>query len=53
MGLTGCSGSDTLGVVSLAEETVDTTDGELESSLGRTRLSLAARSVSLAARLSS
>ena len=29
----GCSSSDTLGVVTLAEETVDTTDGELESCL--------------------
>jgi hypothetical protein len=51
--LTRCSGSDTLSVVSLAEETVDTTDGELESGLGRTRLGLARRGVSLAARLSS
>lgn len=30
------AGTDTLGVVALAEETVDTTDGESETSLGRT-----------------
>ena len=30
----GCTGSDALGVVALAEQTVDTTDGELQSSAG-------------------
>lgn len=32
----GSTGTDTLGVVTLAEQTVDTTDGESETSLGRT-----------------
>ena len=32
----GSTGTDTLGVVALAEKTVDTTDGESETSLGRT-----------------
>ena len=31
----GSAGTDTLGVVALAEETVDTTNGERETSLGR------------------
>ena len=31
----GSTGTNTLGVVALAEETVDTTDGESETSLGR------------------
>lgn len=31
----GSTGANTLGVVALAEETVDTTDGESETSLGR------------------
>ena len=31
----GSTGTDTLGVVALAEQTVDTTNGECESSLGR------------------
>ena len=31
----GSAGTNTLGVVSLAEETMDTTDGESETSLGR------------------
>lgn len=31
----GSAGTDTLGVVALAEETVNTTDGESETSLGR------------------
>ena len=31
----GSTGTDTLGVVALAEQTVDTTDGESETSLGR------------------
>jgi hypothetical protein len=31
----GSTGTDTLGVVALAEETVDTTDGEGETGLGR------------------
>jgi hypothetical protein len=30
----GCTGTDTLGVVALAEQTVDTADGERETSLG-------------------
>lgn len=34
----GSTGTDTLGVVTLAEQTVDTTDGESETSLGRTGL---------------
>jgi hypothetical protein len=34
----GRTGTDTLGVVSLTEETVDTADGERETSLRRTRL---------------
>jgi hypothetical protein len=32
----GSAGTDTLGVVALAEQTVDTTDGESETGLGRT-----------------
>jgi hypothetical protein len=32
----GRTGTDTLGVVALAEQTVDTTDGERETGLGRT-----------------
>ena len=32
----GRTGTDTLSVVALAEQTVDTTDGEGETSLGRT-----------------
>lgn len=36
----GSSGSDTLGVVALAEETVDTSDGELESRTGRSGFGL-------------
>jgi hypothetical protein len=32
----GSTGTNTLSVVTLAEETVDTTDGERETSLGRT-----------------
>ena len=32
----GSAGTDTLGVVALAEETVDTTNGEREARLGRT-----------------
>lgn len=32
----GSTSTDTLGVVTLAEQTVDTTDGESETSLGRT-----------------
>ena len=32
----GSTGTDTLGVVALPEETVDTTDGERETGLGRT-----------------
>jgi hypothetical protein len=32
----GSTGTDTLGVVALAEQTVDTTDGESETGLGRT-----------------
>jgi len=40
--------TNTLSVVALLQETVDTTDGELETRLGRTRLRLS----SLARRLS-
>lgn len=36
----GSTGTDTLSVVALAEETVDTTDGERETSLGRTTVRL-------------
>ena len=32
--LTRCASTDTLGVVALLQETVNTTDGELETSLG-------------------
>lgn len=32
----GCAGTDTLGVVALAEQTVDTADGERQTSLGGT-----------------
>ena len=37
----GCAGTDTSGVVAVLEETVDTTDGELETGLLRARLRLA------------
>ena len=36
----GSTGTDTLSVVALAEETVNTTDGESETSLGRTTVQL-------------
>jgi hypothetical protein len=45
----GGTGTHTLGVVALLQETVDTTDGELESGLGRARRRLL---VGLAAGLS-
>jgi hypothetical protein len=32
----GSTGTDTLGIVALSQETVDTTDGEGKTSLGRT-----------------
>ena len=35
---TGSTGTDTLSIVALLQETVDTTDWELETSLGRSRL---------------
>ena len=38
--LTRCTSADTLSVVALLQETVDTTDGELEARLRRTRLGL-------------
>ena len=38
--LTRSTGTDALSVVAAAEETVDTTDGELKAGLGRTRLGL-------------
>jgi len=44
--------TDTLGVVALAEETVDTTDREGETGLGRTALSRGLGTRGLAARLS-
>merc|ERR1711939_565785 len=47
----GSTGTDTLGVVTAAEETVDTTDGELETGLGRTRLGLGRVAAGLATRL--
>lgn len=34
----GGTGTDTLSVVALAEQTVDTTDGERQTSLGRTAI---------------
>jgi hypothetical protein len=45
---TRSTGTDTLGVVALLEETVDTTDWELETSLGRAGLGLAVTAASLA-----
>ena len=39
----GSTGTDTLSVVALAEQTVDTTDGESETSLGRTAEGLSAK----------
>ena len=39
--LTWCTSTNTLCVVALLQETVDTTDGELETGLRRTRLTLA------------
>ena len=44
----GSTGTDSLGVVALAEQTVDTTDGELETSSGRARLGLSLHFASLA-----
>jgi len=38
-----CTGTNTLGVIALLQETMDTTNGELETSLGRARLRLASR----------
>ena len=38
---TRCTSTNTLGVVTLLQETVNTTDGELKTSLGRSGLSLA------------
>ncbi|MCQ6513271.1 hypothetical protein NPN18_26255, partial [Vibrio parahaemolyticus] len=34
----GGAGTDTLGIVALAKKTVNTADGECQTSLGRTRL---------------
>lgn len=49
--LTWCAGTDTLSVVALLQETVDTTDGELETRLRRARLGLACVRRRLSARL--
>ena len=40
MRLTGCTSTDALRVVAALEETVDTTDGELEAGLRRAGLGL-------------
>lgn len=48
---TRSTGTDTLGVVALAEQTVNTTDGELQTGLGRTRLGLRRSVTSLTTRL--
>jgi hypothetical protein len=47
-----CTGTNTLGVVSLAKKTVNTTDRESQAGLGRTRLSVLA-AASLATRFAS
>lgn len=49
---TWCTSTHTLGVIALFQETMYTTDRELEAGLGRTRLCLAL-STGLATRLSS
>ena len=41
MRLTGCTSTDTLGVVATLEKTVNTANRELEAGLGRSRLRLA------------
>lgn len=51
--LTGSTSSDTLGVVTATEETMDTTDGELKTSLGRTGLRLGVGGTGLSSRFSS
>ena len=43
-----CSSTDSFGVVSLAEESVDTTDGELETRSGRSRFGLGSSFASFA-----
>ena len=45
---TGSTSTNTLGVVALLQQTVDTTDRELETGLGGTRLRLASLTTSLA-----
>ena len=47
---TWSTSTNSLSVVALLQQTVDTTDGELETSLGRTRLGLAGLTTSLARR---
>ena len=47
----GGTGTDTLSVVALSQETVDTTNGELETSLSRSGLGLGRGVTSLATRL--
>lgn len=47
---TWSTGTNTLSVVALLQETVDTTDGELETGLGGTGLGLAGLTTSLARR---
>ena len=41
MALTRCAGTNTLSIVAPLQETVNTTDWELEAGLGRARLGLA------------
>jgi hypothetical protein len=43
----GSTGTDTLGVVALAEETVDTADGERETSLGGTTVEDASQPIDM------
>lgn len=45
---TWSTSTDTLGIVASLQQTVNTTNGELETSLGRTRLGLGLTATSLA-----
>jgi len=49
----GSTSTNTLGVVALPQESVDTTDGERETGLGRTRLSAGLGGAGLASGLAS
>lgn len=51
-GLTRSASTNTLGVVTLLQQPVNSADGELETSLGRTRLGLGLPTRCLATRLS-